>query len=95
MADTEASKGTPEPRLRPKQPLDEQFYGLDEQELQFFKSWTGIADEEALKRHILDIQKDAYEVITFDFTKPGAIDQFGHRRFILTHASVVSPSRSK
>lgn len=49
-------------RSSPKKPLDESLYALEAEELQFFKSWTGIDDDEALKRHILKIQKEAYEV---------------------------------
>lgn len=43
-------------------PLNESVYSLDPEELQFFKSWSGIDDDEALKRHILDLQEEAYEI---------------------------------
>lgn len=43
-------------------PLDEALYTLDEEEAAFFKSQTGIDDDEELKQHILRAQKDAYEV---------------------------------
>ena len=43
-------------------PLDEALYSLDGQEAAFFKSQTGIEDDEELKRHILRSQKEAYEV---------------------------------
>ena len=43
-------------------PLDEKLYSLDEEEAAFFKSQTGIDDDEELKRHILRSQKEAYEV---------------------------------
>ena len=43
-------------------PLDETLYTLDEQEAAFFKSQTGIDDDEELKQHILRSQKEAYEV---------------------------------
>ncbi len=43
-------------------PLDPKLYSLDEQEAAFFKSATGIQDEEELKKHILDVQAKAYAV---------------------------------
>lgn len=43
-------------------PLDESFYHLSEDEAAFFKSQTGIKDDEELKRHILKAQANAYEV---------------------------------
>ena len=43
-------------------PLDETLYTLGEEEIAFFKSQTGIDDEQELKRHILRVQKEAYEV---------------------------------
>lgn len=46
-------------------PLDATFYNLGEQEIAFFKSHTGINDEEELKQHILRVQKEAYEVGLF------------------------------
>ncbi|KAH9840205.1 uncharacterized protein C8Q71DRAFT_703050 [Rhodofomes roseus] len=45
--------------------LDESLYSLDEEESAFFKSQTGIEDDEALKSHILRVQKEAYEVWPF------------------------------
>lgn len=56
-------------------PLDESLYSLDENELVFFKSQTGIDNEEELKTHILTVQARAYEVVPypcirlFNFTK--------------------------
>ena len=47
-------------------PLDESLYALDEDELAFFKSQTGIDDEGELKKHILTIQAKAYEVKWID-----------------------------
>lgn len=43
-------------------PLDKTLYTLGEEEIAFFKSQTGIDDEEELKQHILRLQKEAYEV---------------------------------
>ena len=45
-----------------KLPLDESYYHLDDDELAFYQSQTGIADESALKEHISVVQADAYEV---------------------------------
>ncbi|KAH9933311.1 uncharacterized protein B0H18DRAFT_870613 [Fomitopsis serialis] len=45
--------------------LDESLYSLDEEESAFFKSLTGIDDDEALKQHILKVQNDAFEVWPF------------------------------
>lgn len=42
--------------------LDASLYALDEQEAAFFKQQTGIADDTALKDHILAVQKQAYDV---------------------------------
>ncbi|KAI0053446.1 hypothetical protein FA95DRAFT_1481572 [Auriscalpium vulgare] len=43
-------------------PLDESFYGLDAEESAFFKSQTGIQDDNELKNHLLEIQAAAYAV---------------------------------
>ena len=45
-----------------KHPLDPAFYSLTEEEVGFYKAQTGIQDDDALKEHILAVQKDAYEV---------------------------------
>ncbi|KZT13254.1 uncharacterized protein LAESUDRAFT_719592 [Laetiporus sulphureus 93-53] len=45
-----------------KQSLDERYYDLEEDELAFFKSQTGIQDEEELKQHIMKVQEDAFEI---------------------------------
>ena len=42
--------------------LDEALYNLKENEIKFFKSQTGIQDEDELKAHVLSAQKEAYEV---------------------------------
>ncbi|EDR08693.1 uncharacterized protein LACBIDRAFT_297150 [Laccaria bicolor S238N-H82] len=49
-----------DPKLRPA--LDESLYSPDSEELAFYKSETGIADEEQLKKHIIAAQTKAYEV---------------------------------
>ncbi len=43
-------------------PLDESLYKLDDEELAFVKAHSGIEDEEELKKHILAVQAEAYEV---------------------------------
>ena len=40
----------------------ERFYNLNEQELAFFKSATGISDEVKLKEHMIAVQQEAYAV---------------------------------
>ncbi|KAF5373310.1 hypothetical protein D9615_007401 [Tricholomella constricta] len=56
-------------------PLDERFYGLSSDEFDFFKSQTGIKDEDAIKQHIITVQKKAYSIYGypcirfFSFTK--------------------------
>lgn len=42
--------------------LDGQYYSLEDDELAFFKSQTGIEDDVALKQHIIAVSKKAYEV---------------------------------
>ncbi|KAI0916855.1 hypothetical protein AcV5_007473 [Taiwanofungus camphoratus] len=55
--------------------LDEKYYHLNDEELTFFKSQTGIQDEGLLKEHIMKIQADAWKVhpygcvLRFVFTK--------------------------
>lgn len=49
-----------DPTTRP--PLDENAFSLSPEALAFFKSHTGISDEDALKEHIITVQKKAYEV---------------------------------
>lgn len=56
-------------------PLDDQLYSLTPDAAEFFKSQTGITNDDALKAHILAVQKKAYEIhgyhciCTFGFTK--------------------------
>ena len=42
--------------------LDEKYYTLEPDESSFFKTYTGINDDEELKKHIVKVQKDAYAV---------------------------------
>ncbi|KAH7907891.1 hypothetical protein BJ138DRAFT_425752 [Hygrophoropsis aurantiaca] len=46
-------------------PLDANFYKIGAEELSFFKSSTGIQDDDALKEHILIIQEKAYAVAPY------------------------------
>lgn len=48
-----------DPTTRPS--LDESLYTPDDQELAFFRSQTGIDDEQALKDHIISVQRKAYD----------------------------------
>jgi len=50
-----------ETRLRTLQ-LDGTLLELDSQEEAFFKSETGIQDTEELRKHIIEVQEDAYNV---------------------------------
>lgn len=60
----------------PSFPVDDSLYRLDPEEIAFFKRQTGLQDEGALKAHIIDVQKEAYQVIPypciggFDFLHP-------------------------
>jgi len=45
--------------------LDENYYHLDDDELAFFTSQTGIKDEGELKQHIMKVQEDAYQVYPY------------------------------
>jgi hypothetical protein len=51
--------------LTPEPVLDDRHYNPDERELAFFKSQTGIEDEEDLKRHILAVQVAAYAIFPY------------------------------
>jgi hypothetical protein len=46
----------------PTLPLDPSIYHLDEDELAYFKIQTGIQDEHELRKHILEVQAEAYAV---------------------------------
>lgn len=43
-------------------PLEPKLYGLLDNERDFFRTQTGIQDDEELKDHILAVQKRAYDV---------------------------------
>lgn len=58
MPDTDAQI---EARLRTLQ-LDSTLLELGPEEEVFFKSETGIEDTEELKKHIIEVQEDAYKV---------------------------------
>ncbi|TFY73907.1 hypothetical protein EWM64_g10105, partial [Hericium alpestre] len=46
-------------------PLNDGLYHLEPEEKEFFDRWTGIHDEDELKRHILDCQAKAYAVFPY------------------------------
>ncbi|KAJ8488703.1 hypothetical protein ONZ51_g3377 [Trametes cubensis] len=46
-------------------PLDEGKYCPDRRQLDFLKAQTGITDEEALKKHVLQVQAEAYAVFPY------------------------------
>ncbi|KAH9843541.1 uncharacterized protein C8Q71DRAFT_728886 [Rhodofomes roseus] len=46
-------------------PLDDKYYNLNENEKAFYKSLTGIDDDESLKRHIVSVQTEAYKVFPY------------------------------
>jgi hypothetical protein len=56
-------------------PLDPKLLNLNEQEAEFFKSQTGIQDDNELRNHIIEVQKKAYEthkypcIRNFSFTR--------------------------
>jgi len=64
-----------DPARRP--PLDASLYNLQEDEQDFYTQQTGITDPEELRKHILNVQAQAYEVYSypcirrFGFTKYG------------------------
>lgn len=43
-------------------PLDDKLYRLDAEETAFYKAKTGIDDDDKLKEHIVQVQRDAYQV---------------------------------
>lgn len=43
-------------------PFDEKLYSLGGEELAFMKAQTGIEDEEELKKHIIAVTREAYDV---------------------------------
>jgi hypothetical protein len=42
--------------------LDDNLYNLNEEQLDFFKKTTQINNDEELKKHILEVQAEAYKV---------------------------------
>jgi hypothetical protein len=51
-----------EANLLPDLPWDPSFLSLTEDEKKFFELWTGITDEEELRKHIIDVAARAYKV---------------------------------
>ena len=60
MATAESQLEVPRPDER--RPLDPSLYTLNDAEIAFFASQTGIEDRERLKEHILQVQADIYKV---------------------------------
>ncbi|OAX31099.1 hypothetical protein K503DRAFT_645273, partial [Rhizopogon vinicolor AM-OR11-026] len=56
-------------------PLDESQYNPNSQDVAFMKKLTGIEDDAALKRHILNVQAKAYKIAPY-----GCIYLFGFTR---------------
>ena len=50
------------PNMQKTPPLDPSLYTLGTESLAFFKSTTGIHDDDELKAHILNVQAQAYAV---------------------------------
>ncbi|KAI0313146.1 hypothetical protein OF83DRAFT_579381 [Amylostereum chailletii] len=46
-------------------PLDESLYDLDEEQVNFFKTATGIQGDEEVKRHIIAVQTKAFEIYQY------------------------------
>lgn len=62
---TEATTKPPGRRL-PHLKLDPSLYNPQPHEIEFFKAQTGIENDEELKAHIFAVQKEAWEVSSFD-----------------------------
>ncbi|KAF8124084.1 hypothetical protein EV363DRAFT_1178416 [Boletus edulis] len=74
---------TPDRKTAP--PLDPNLYELDAESLTFFKSVTGIHDEDELKEHVLDVQRQAYGVVPYP-----CIRGFSFTRVTISKAPVYS-----
>lgn len=68
---SEIPTSTPEPpsanetvqtRLGLTQPLEERLYKLRDDEFEFYRKETSIQDAEEIKKHILNVQAEAYAV---------------------------------
>ena len=81
--------------------LDPSFLSLDSEELTFFSDWTGIKDEEELKKHIISVQAKAYAVrnqqrfIIGDMMSNTLISYCTTYRCIRIHAYGLSDLRRK
>ncbi|KAI0735566.1 hypothetical protein C8Q76DRAFT_765975 [Earliella scabrosa] len=64
-------------------PLDESLYALDGQALEFMKTQTGIEDAEELKKHIINVQTEAYAIHPYP-----CIRRFGFLQFKLSRLPV-------
>ncbi|TFK85712.1 hypothetical protein K466DRAFT_551672 [Polyporus arcularius HHB13444] len=81
---------TPTPNFTAVLPLrgTEALLHFDEDQLEFYKKATGIDDLDALKRHLISVQREAYAVrpyttiVNFYFTDLGLSHVPGYRRMI-------------
>ena len=78
-------------------PLDSNFLVLNPDVEEFFKVETGIQDTEELKKHLVQVQEEAYKVIHHPFREPRSSVEAVMLRFVLrssrTLAFVGSDSR--
>lgn len=53
----------------PRQPLvlEDRLYDLSDEEFEFYKKETGIDDPDVLKKHVLQVQAEAYAVCMVPF----------------------------
>lgn len=84
-ADVDATVGMPWASLEET----EKYYGLNEQELEFFKTATGIKDEQALKEHIFKVQRDAYKVSPLVSCRPSSVAESTSGPRLPLHSSVL------
>lgn len=78
-----------------ERPLDTSLLSLRDDEAEFFKAQTGITDDGALREHILDVQRRAFQVWPYPCIRrvrrfsPGIALQF------IVFCSSASPSASQ
>ncbi|EKM75909.1 hypothetical protein AGABI1DRAFT_131808 [Agaricus bisporus var. burnettii JB137-S8] len=70
-----------------KKPLDPTLLHLNEQDAEFFKSQTRIRDDEALKNHIIEVQRKAYEIHHYRCIQNFS---FTRRVFFCQHSSSIA-----
>ncbi|KAK7689115.1 hypothetical protein QCA50_007806 [Cerrena zonata] len=65
--------------------LDEKYYSLKPDEAAFFKAYTGIEDDDELKKHITKVQTEAYAVHPY-----GCIRHFSFTKLIISRYPAYS-----